>query len=595
MHPVKDRDMNRMFFPILFATVSCAALLPAAEIRNAGILANSGEAGDALVLTGLGKAGGAVAGAGVAVDAARAIWCRGAGTLLKLAPDGRMLAQYPVPKPGSGNPRDDVLALAGAHVVLKQGDALCALPVDAPSGTAAVPLDAKAHALSFSATRDGWLAAVQGQEIFMLDPATGTTEPIAVAPKRPNGIEVDEDGVVYVRWDHRIHRYENGAETLDGWPRGAPGDRLQLLDGYWWSHAWHGTIRRHDLEGMRPAPGVVLGGNSGSFIGHLDENPDVNNGRGMAKLRDGVYVECGGAGVVSTLDWDAAADFLVIRRRLGPLAVCNGLAIDRYGRIFTGSGNWEWTDGPDAPVRHGVPPEQNAPGVVVGDTSVLIPCWIYGTRPSVFTGDLASEVRGTTLGGPLAYGRDIAALAVWREARQNWMVIAQRDGTARATRLGGNFLPAGDPIQMELVFREPVTTLASLVARPSGSDAGTDSLLAAADGSVIELARTETGFAETARWNRWGPDDDSRFGGEIRLYAHSDRLWVADSARARVLVFELGSTPEAPLRLAQFGRTDHAGRGMDALDTPTHIAAFGDRAALYDAGNQRIVKLEFVR
>ena len=577
---------------VVAAVLSCAAVgaLPL-ELRNAGILGNSGESGESLVLTGLDAAAGTAVGAGVAVDPSGAIWCRGVGTLLKLAPDGRQLAQFPLPAKGKWDPGRDVLAIAGNHVVTRYGDALFSLPLDAPPGTAATRLPPRTHSLSFSATADGRLAATFEQRIFLVDPATGETEDVALAPERPDAIEADADGTLYVRWKHRLHRYSGGVETAAGWPRGAPGDRMQLLDGHWWCHAWHGTVKRHSTADMRPDPGVVLGGNSGSFIGHLDENPDVNNGRGMAKFRDGVYLECGGGGVVTTLDWDPGENCLKIRRRLGPLAACSGLAIDGRGRVFCGSEHWEWGDGPDAPFRHGVPPAQSAPGAVVGESSVLIPCWVYSTRPSVFTGTLDKELSSTTLKGPLAYGRDIAALAVWRESGQNWMAIARSDGTAVASRLGGNLLPAGDPRELPLGFRASPTALRSLVARPSGAGDCPDGLVAAVDGFVADLAREGEGFVETARWNRWGTGPGDCFGDVLHLHAHSGRLWVSDTARHRVLVFDMATAPSAPLLLAEFGHADRPGRGMDALCSPTYVAAHGDRAVVYDSGNQRIVKL----
>ncbi len=591
--------MNSKIFSsvVAFAITQCA--LYAAEIHCAGILGNSGEAGDSLVKTYAGDfpANGApVSGAGVAVDDFGAMFVRGAnGTLLRIAQDGRLLATYSLPKYNGSADRDDIIVRAGNLLVLRQKGEVCTLPIDAAPGTAATLLKGvKAERMSPSATAEGAVAIVNGTSILWLDPATGVTTPAGdTQGQRVNGVEVSNDGTaIFLHSSGRLIRYENGA-PVEGWRKPSPGDNARLLDGWWWGSAWHGTIKRHGLD-CAPAPGVVLGGNSGSFLGHLDENPEVNNFTGMDMIASGRYVAVGGGGIAQTLDWDPNEACLKFDRRFGALDTCPGVAIDAKGRIFTNSANWEWNDTPVTPVRHGVPPAIAAQPCVVGTENVVAPCWVYTTRPSIFTGTMDKELSASGLPGPLAFSRKVAALAVWREKKQNWMVIAESDGTAHATRIDGNQRPAnGGTIQMELGFKEQVNRLTSLAIKPAAGENECDRLFAAVDGAVVELARNETGFAEVARWNAWGDGADERFGQTIHIYAHSGRLWVSDTDRARALVFDIASGASAPL--AQFGATDKPGTSLETLDHPAAIAAYADRAVVYDAANQRLVKLEFER
>ena len=52
---------------------------------------------------------------------------------------------------------------------------------------------------------------------------------------------------------------------------------------------------------MEPAPGVALGGSSGSFIGHLDQNADLFIGRGLAEIRDNLFAVSGAGGIPQLL------------------------------------------------------------------------------------------------------------------------------------------------------------------------------------------------------------------------------------------------------------------------------------------------------
>jgi hypothetical protein len=117
---------------------------------------------------------------------------------------------------------------------------------------------------------------------------------------------------------------------------------------------------------------------------------------------------------------------------------------------------------------------------------------------------------------------------------------------------------------------------------------GHDTLIAAGDGFVIELAREGENWQETRRWNSWGAGAAQNFGGPIWLSADAGKLWVSDSARHRVVCFDLASGHE----LAAFGARDAAGDDLARLNAPRVIAARGPRAVVCDSGNQRLIKLQ---
>ena len=129
-------------------------------------------------------------------------------------------------------------------------------------------------------------------------------------------LEVGPDGAVYVLKDGKLHKLVNGKPPEGEWPKGSPGERMQYLDGWWFAHAWHGTIRRFAAD-LAPAPGVVLGGGSGSFIGHLVQNSELLNGRGMAGLDENLYAVSGLQGILHLVRWDETKQQFRIVRRIG--------------------------------------------------------------------------------------------------------------------------------------------------------------------------------------------------------------------------------------------------------------------------------------
>ena len=539
-----------------------------------GVLGNSGEHGAALVRFNVAGA----RGIGVVCDRFGSLWDRGGdGVLNRYAPDGRLLAQYRIPPGNDGN---DQIALVGDVIVLQIRGGLYSLPVGSPAGSEAKPMGKKAGCISFG-TANGCFAAADGDAIMLINPATGEAATAATLPG-VQWLDLAPDGTIYAVAGWQLRKFVNGQEVKDGWPKGVPGERPQLIDGFWFGHTWHGTIRRYTAE-MDPAPGVVLGGASGSFIGHLDENSDLVNGRGMAKLRDDLFAVSGMGGIMHIAQWDGAKRQLQLVRRIGSTPVCKGLGLDSAGNVWCHAGSWKWNDLPDTPLGSGVN-EPEFPGigqaVMLENDFMTATGWLWG-KPTFYFGKLGGEVGCNRIEGTCALTRGSVASAACKRDGKLLLLVIDAAGKGQAFRIAsnGNYQGEEGPVALKTAAE---TTEWTALAMKDGA-----TLLAAADGAVIEFAADGTGWKETKRWSAWGQAPTDKFGGKIFICADSGRLWVADRERHRVLVFGLATQK----LLASFGTPDKQGGGLDSLAAPEVIIARGTRAVVFDSANQRLVKL----
>jgi hypothetical protein len=111
--------------------------------------------------------------------------------------------------------------------------------------------------------------------------------------------------------------------------------------------------------------------------------------------------------------------------------------------------------------------------------------------------------------------------------------------------------------------------------------------LAVADGGgVTFLQQAEEELRFVARLDKWGDAPDQSFGKELHIAADGPDLLVADTQRHRVLWFHA----EKRQLKGQIGTADTPGVGLGAFDRPECLSLNGTRLAVYDAGNQRIIK-----
>ncbi len=529
------------------------------ELVSDGVLGNSGGQGKTLVRFGPQVR----TGLGAPADRYGTIWDRaGSGLLNRYAPDGRRLSSHPIPADGDDRDR---AAVCGELLVLRLRGQLLTLPLDAADGAEPRPLGLEAELLS-SNSHQGRLALVRKGVLALFDPVSRDLRELAKVGEAQE-VELDGDGAAYVSSRGKLRKFVDGREVTEGWPKPGPGERPQFVDGAWWGHAWHGTIRRFTAR-LEPDPGVVLGGSSGSFIGHLDQNSELDNGRGLSKLGNGLFAISGRAGILHLASWDAERRQLTLVRRIGAVPYCRGLGLDRKGRVWFHSGVWQWHDGPDAPLLEGVNAPE-APGlgqIVMLDNDGMLGVGGLWGKTAVYSGPLSDEAKVRTLEKSGPPGALTGAAQIGGR-----LLTVDAAGRAQALKAGGDGLPQGEASAVSFQTSGPVKTWTSLAVK----DAAT--LLAGTDAGVVEFSAAGADWKETRRWSSWGAD---RFGGPVWISADAGRLWVSDSERHRVLCFDLATGKP----LAEHG-------GPEALSRPQVIAGRERRAVVFDSGHQRLVKL----
>jgi hypothetical protein len=425
-------------------------------------------------------------------------------------------------------------------------------------------------------THQSLLAIATNEEIWKFNVKTGEATKIG-AFKDADAIEMTSDGMVYVMKRGELIRINDNKPASE--PRASLGDRPQFIDGYWYGHAWHGTIKRGD-ERMDPNPGVIIGGASGSFIGHLDQNTEVFYGRGIAKLWDGVFALSGLHGILQVASWDGAKKQLTIVRRIGAVPFCQGLGLDRDGNIFHHTGVWSWQDGPDAPRRYQInPPEGLGQVVMLDDRRMVAAANLWG-KPAFLRGTFNTEVKIDRNENSKAQIKDsVGAVAIPRPGGYFLLVMMENGQTFRFT-LNSEGTYQADDGEVTLQTASPIKTWTSLAWFG-------ETLIAAGDGYVIQLKADGTHWKESKRWNAFGKKADEQFGKRIHLGTDGKTLVVADSERHQIFGFvKLDEAPEW-----QFGTVDKAGSTLQTMDHPETITIQGNRVVVYDAGNQRLLKL----
>jgi len=547
----------------------------AAALKAVGVLGNSGERGQSLVRF----EGESASGVGVVFDMDGTLWSGGGdGQLIRYAVDGRQLATYSTTQFGGKNHADSMTVL-NRTLLIKLKDTLQTLSLDTASGGRTDVLELKINRLS-DTTFEGWAYASVGPNVFRVN-ASGETQPVGEASGEVIDLAVGSQGDVYVNVSYKIHPLKNSDHIGE-----IRGSNFQWSNGYWYAHSYHGTIRRFDHE-MKPDPGVVLGGNSGSFIGYVPGNYELNIGQGMTFLGGRVYAVSGNMGILHLLVWQPQELRFAIVRRIGSVTDCDALAMDSEGRVWFHGGVWKWEDGPDAPLEHGIPSAGAESGggpfaAVMLPSNVLVAVDGNHRGSGLFsTGDLLGPARRS--GSEDVPKEGVAAAAVLVKNRQAVLMVDEK-GTGTLVHVSSSDgRPQGKVADVQLKASEPLEKLTSLT-----SDNGLR-LWAAANGAVIEFVREGDDWKETRRWNQWGQGESSRFGSQIQLSWGDGRLWVADTDRHRVLVFDADSGKF----LTQCGATDKTGKELGSLDTPQTLAVSGRRAVVYDSGNQRIVRLQW--
>ena len=210
---------------------------------------------------------------------------------------------------------------------------------------------------------------------------------------------------------------------------------------------------------------------------------------------------------------------------------------------------------------------------MLDNDSMAAPGEMWG-KPAFYHGPLTGEVQGQRVDQGCGLKKDRVGCAVYKSKGALTLLAINEAGTGQAFAIGSDCRYQRDLGSVALKPAAPVKAWTSLAMKEP------DTLLGAADGHVVEMTRDGNDWKEARRWR-------ADFGAAIWFAADAGRLWVADRDRHRIVVLDLAT--EKPL--AVFGTPDKPGADLAALSGPTAIAARGERAVVYDAGNQRLVRL----
>lgn len=577
-----------LFCIVLLFVVLTGSMSHADELLFSGILANSGEAGSTLITS---KPLEGRTGIGVAVDRQGRLWSRaGRGLLNCYETDGRLVRQYKID--GNATHQDRIVCTDNLVVLMIRG-VIWTLPINASENTKLNRLLTDNQCMASDAYNNRVLLQVKDGSIQWYDPDNGKLEPVSFdpAPTKINELIVAPDGEVILYFDKNIHRYANGKEITDEfWPRPATAERLQCFGDQWFGHAWHGTIKRFDA-GLNPEPGVVLGGGSGSFIGFLPENPDLGNGRNMVRLDRNVYAVGGIEGIIQILYYDAPQQRMQLIRRIGSLPSCPTLAINDQGVIWASGGTWPWDGLPDTPMpegdRAGEPQSQM---IIMPNGYAVCMSNRYG-KPDLANGPyLQGGMTRVNVGGGLDSKKLVAPLAknypaaaVLTIDKRLCLMMVSDQGEGRLFRISDRGEFYQDLGIASITFTTPVKQCTSL------AKVNDDTVLLAADGAIITLQYKDKAWTETSRITQWGKGPGDHFGERVTIVADANRLWVSDTSRHRVLVLDMAGKN----LLSSYGKTDKPGDSIETLNMPQTIAANGNRAVVFDAQNQRLVRLTY--
>jgi len=483
-----------------------------------------------------------------------------------------------------------------------------------------------------------------GAGVFSLNPATKEFRPFTIFPGQPATPGVPSVCVKSIAFDptrkavyvggyfgkrtiarlHSPNVHEFIQFDLQGreqWRRDTlylatsvdPRGWLCFAGGAAWVTAWHGHIARMDRN-LDAAPGIVASWNF-----------ELNTPRQVIGLRDGgargLFPPVSGT-VASAYDplvigtsrpfayfarWNRAESRLELVQRIGSLPSVASVNISPDGWVSVGMEPsdhswWRWDDGPGAPpgfanlgvgrstgafdsrrrlcsltssnkgTEWSVGTFTAAVGVRSADVYPvdLVPFRAGGFGVRQGTRVLGSGVNARELKVATAYASNRDDKAIWRcpmnvntwkvEAKDQWAKMPTADDVALA-----------DPGELAMLE---------------------GSVIAVADtGGIVFLREAEEKLEFIARLDTWGDAPDQSFGKEIRIAADGPDLVVADTERHRILWFDA----ESRKLNGQLGETDTPGDALGLFNRPTCLGLCGERLAVFDSGNQRVVKALLIR
>lgn len=577
--------------PVLFFIIATAG--SAAKIVCDGVVGNSGEAGKILVKFGITKHRRGK-GIGVVYDRQGYLWDRGgAGRLNQYALDGRLIRQLKIPGLERGT---EVLTSVGDYLVLLLNKKLYKYDLKNPDKQKLAPVGIKASNISFGSWNNNLACLDEEGQVFLANPITGETTPLFKCDYKPiRDIELDRNGDVYIRIHKVVHKYVNSKEVKNkNWPKIIAGKRdstparIQKIGDYWYGHGWHGTIKRFD-NNFQADPGVVLGGASGHFIGHLEENSELLHGQGLAKINDDLFAVSGMRGIIHLLEWNPSDKKMTIIRRIGAIDNVSCLGLDSKGNIWTGGGTRKWNDKPASPQRFGVTHQPAGQAVMVDGDVLFAPALRWG-KPSIYYGRFDMELSKREF-KKMALDKGLQGTVVYYNEPEKKgdfvMLVINSTGKGSLFRIGKDKRSTfrGNLGKVDFKLSQPLRKWTSLALKDQ------QTLFGAADGYIIEMKRDGQNWRESRRWKRWADNAEGCFGDSIEISIDKNMLWVADTSNHRILLFDVHKTQP----IASYATCRQPGQALNRLNSPTRITANNNRAVVFDSGNQRILKLKVAK
>ena len=554
--------------------IGCLGLaLKAETLRFEGVLGNSGELDKPVTFGSMKRE---TRGLGAAYDPVRGVLYdrAGSGVLNAYSLDGRLLAQYTL---APDEDHRDRMTLCGEHLVMLLGGRLYKLRLNAPGGTAAEKITAAISdpdGLSSSARAGRVVVRSKAGRLFLLNPADDRAEPFGEAAGDGfNGMDWDDKGDFFLVFGKVANKLEKGKLVSNAhWPKRFAGERESGIDcatwlgGYWYGSAYHGTIKRFTAD-FEPAPGVVLGGASGHFIGHVPCNYDVELARGIHGVTPGLFVIGGMYGVVQLAEWQPASKGLHVLRRIGALPVPGGLAVDSQGRVLARQNIWNWRDEAISPAAVSQVFQMLAPCAHVDADTVIGLATVYG-KPSLAAGRFEEEGMSCNRLDKLEIPEAVVGVALYREqpeGKGGWrFLVLGAAGKAKAHEVVEDLRNPWrkDLGEVKLQTVSPVEAYTAVAMKDA------ETLLAAAGGQIIAFGREGANWKETGRWS-------DAFGQKVRLAVSDGRLVVADTENNR---------------LAVYAAADHRKLGETRVTAPTEVAVNGCFIVVYDSAGQRLMR-----
>ena len=543
-----------LFLSALIPTV----LAPAAEIRCTGVLGNSGESGASLVHFGPNGGTRECPGIGVVYDRFGTLWSRGGErTLNRYAVDGRLLAQFKLP---AGSAANDSIALDGDLLVLKLGTGVYTLPVTATRSVAPNNLKVIVTEMSFGAY-DDCVAADDGADVFLLNVRTGQKQPVAKLAD-VSQLELGADGTVYAGDRAKMHKFFNAAEVnVGGWPRRRRATARSFWAGIGLAALGTGPCGA-STKTWSPIREWCSAGGRARSSGTLTRirkwgapRPGHHPQRARCRQRHRRHHPSP----------RVAAEEDAVRHR-PPHRLRTRLPRNRArppGNTWCSGGNWRWDDDPQAPLQNGIPAPEGA-GIgqpVMLDNDIMVaPCRRQG-KTAFYHGNFEQEVKPELLDAAEGKQKDACGTALYRDGSKTIILVTDAAGHGQTFRVS----PEG---RCEPESASAVLTTATLVKKwTTLGMKGSDTLIAAADGNVIEFSRgAGHDWSESHRWASWGAAQPSVSARDHPRHGQRQTLGCRHARRHRVVVFSLLAAKPTPL--ATFGTEDHAGDDSKTLSSP---------------------------